>query len=82
MINSKVHWGLARTTLVLPGTVLVFVPAAILWLSRDSPFAADLTSPHHIQFWLASLPAGIGLGLSIWTATLFIKFGDGTPAPA
>lgn len=66
---------------MLPGTVLVFVPAAILWLSCDSRFAAALTSSHRIQFWLASLPAGIGLGLCIWTATLFMKFGNGTPAP-
>ena len=81
MNDPKDHWGLVRTVLLLPGTVLVFVPAAILWMSLDSRSAAALISPHGIQFWLALLAAGMGLGLSVWTSTLFTKFGDGTPAP-
>ena len=75
------HWGLVRTIIVLPGTVLVFIPAAILWAAEDSKFSSRLTTPGQIFFWVALLAASIGLGFSIWTATLFMKFGEGTPAP-
>ena len=75
------HWGLVKTIIVLPGTVLVFIPAFILLITQDSRFAADLVSPAQIRFWLALLPASVGLVLCAWTATLFMKFGTGTPAP-
>ncbi|NOR22417.1 MAG: hypothetical protein GQ476_07025, partial [Candidatus Aminicenantes bacterium] len=32
-------------------------------------------------FWVALVAASIGLGLCIWTVTLFMKFSKGTPAP-
>ena len=50
----KMHLRLVKTVIVLPGTVLVFIPGAIL---------------------LATL------ALSGWAATLFVKLGQGTPAP-
>ena len=75
------HWGLVKTIIVLPGTVLVFVPAVTLLATRDSKFAPKLASSAQVWFWMALLAAGIGLALSVWTATLFMKFGGGTPAP-
>ena len=72
---------LVKTIIVLPGTVLIFVPAIILAISDRSHLADRLFSPHPILFWLALLPAGAGLGLAVWTVKLFLKFGDGTPAP-
>jgi protein-S-isoprenylcysteine O-methyltransferase Ste14 len=73
--------GLVKTIVVLPGTVLIFIPAAILLVTRDSRFAPELTAPAQIWFWLASLAAIIGLALSGWTVTLFMRVGKGTPAP-
>ncbi|MCK5613295.1 isoprenylcysteine carboxylmethyltransferase family protein [Candidatus Pacearchaeota archaeon] len=75
------HWGLVRTLIVLPGTVLVFIPAVILWVAEDSKFSAELTTIGQLPFWLALLAGSIGLGLSVWTVTIFMKFGEGTPAP-
>lgn len=75
------HWGLAKTIIVLPGTVLVFIPAVILLATQDSKFAPELASPARIWFWMALLAASLGLALSVWTARLFIKVGGGTPAP-
>jgi protein-S-isoprenylcysteine O-methyltransferase Ste14 len=75
------HWGLVKTIIVLPGTVLVFIPAAILLVTRDSKFAPKLASPTQIWFWLALLAAIIGLALSGSAVTLFMKLGKGTPAP-
>lgn len=57
------------------------MPTAILWLSHDSRFTAAPVSPGGISFWVGLLLAGAGLALGAWTATLFMKFGDGTPAP-
>jgi protein-S-isoprenylcysteine O-methyltransferase Ste14 len=73
--------GLVKTIIVLPGTVLIFIPGAILLGTRDSQFAPGLTSPTQIWFWLALLAAIIGLALSGWTFALFIRVGKGTPAP-
>jgi protein-S-isoprenylcysteine O-methyltransferase Ste14 len=75
------NWGLIRTIIVLPGNVLVFIPAAILWISERLGYPPKFVTAGQFIFWLAILLASIGLGLCIWTATLFVKFGKGTPAP-
>jgi protein-S-isoprenylcysteine O-methyltransferase Ste14 len=61
--------------------VLVFIPAVILWVAEDSIFSAKLTTAVQFPFWLALLAGSIGLGLSGWTVKIFMKFGEGTPAP-
>jgi protein-S-isoprenylcysteine O-methyltransferase Ste14 len=80
---SKVsmNWRLLKTIIVLPGTVLVFIPVVILLTTRNSKFEPELASPAQIWFWIALLTASVGLALCSWTAALFLKFGGGTPAP-
>ncbi len=75
------NWGLIRSIIVLPGNALVFIPAAILWISERLGYSPKYATAGQFIFWLAILLASIGLGLCIWTATLFVKFGKGTPAP-
>ena len=75
------HWGMVRTIIVLPGTALAFIPAAILLLTKDSSFPPKLATPSQIWFWLALLVAGIGFYLCVSTVKHFIKYGEGTPAP-
>ncbi len=75
------HWALVKTIILLPCTVIVFIPAVILLATQDTKFAPELVSPSQIWFWLALLAASVGLTLSVWTATLFMKLGGGTPAP-
>lgn len=72
---------LVKTIIVLPGTVLVFVPAIILALVHKLNFWDQFVTPDRVLFWLALILACIGLGLAVWTVRLFMKFGDGTPAP-
>jgi len=74
-------WGLLRAILILPGNVLAVIPALVLWLTSDGRFAGQVSSPVQYQFWLALLLLVPGLGLSIWTARLFLAKGEGTPAP-
>lgn len=75
------NWGLVRTIIVLPGTIVVLVPIVILTLTKSSKFSPKLTNPSQVLFWFALLAAIMGIGLSAWSAKLFIKFGNGTPAP-
>ena len=75
------HWGLVKTIILLPGTVLVFIPTIILLTTRDSELAPESVSPPQVWSWMALLAAIVGLALGAWTATLFLKFGEGTPAP-
>ena len=75
------HWGMVRTLILLPGTVLVFIPALIMWVTKDSGFSAALTTAGQLPFWLALFAGSTGLGLSAWTTRIFMTFGDGTPAP-
>lgn len=70
-----------KSIIILPGTVLVFIPAVILLITKDSGFHHNITSPDQIRFWLALLISAIGLTFSFWTAMLFRKIGKGTPAP-
>ena len=75
------HLELVKTIILLPGTVIIFIPAALLLVTQNSKLAPGLASPSQIWFWLALLAAIIGLVLSGWTVALFMKFGEGTPAP-
>ena len=79
--DTALHWRVVRTIILLPGTVLLFIPAIILMLTADSRFPPKLIRPSQICFWLALLAAGIGAVLCVWTANLFTKYDDGTPAP-
>ena len=72
---------LIKTIIILPGTVLVFIPGAILWLLADSPAAiapAGLAQP---RFWIGIILAAAGLVFAVWTVRLFLTAGEGTPAP-
>jgi protein-S-isoprenylcysteine O-methyltransferase Ste14 len=80
-VKLNLNWRLVKTIIALPGTVLVFVPAFILIIANHLNFSHELLTPDQILFWLALITAGAGLALAIWTVRLFMKFGDGTPAP-
>ena len=67
--------------LLVPGTVLVFVPVLILWLFADDPGALDLASTDHYRFYVGILIGVIGLAVSIWSMRLFSTIGNGTPVP-
>ena len=74
-------WELLKTVIILPGTVLVFVPVAIIITTYNSRFSFDLIGPGRLLFWPALAAAFLGLALATWTVILFTKFGQGTPAP-
>lgn len=74
-------WPMARAIIMLPGTALVFVPAAILWATAGSAWAAAPTSYRDWECWLALLLLFSGLALAAWTVRLFLTLGEGTPAP-
>lgn len=70
------RWLLAVVT--LPGTVVVLVPAVILWLSRAS---FSLARPPGARFLAGLAVLACGLGVGIWSMGLFARVGKGTPAP-
>ena len=73
---------LIKAIIILPGTALVYVPALIIWLTRNTAYAASF-APVSAITWLAGLPFAIaGIVLMLWTMRLFaVKGGGGTPAP-
>ena len=73
-------WRLLRTIVALPGTALVFVPAVIVYATRNTAAAAPAT-PGLPLFWLGLAAAVCGLPLMIWTVRMFVTIGKGTPAP-
>jgi protein-S-isoprenylcysteine O-methyltransferase Ste14 len=75
------HWGLIKAIIILPGTVLIFVPTAILLLADGTGFAADFQTPAEFTFYAAGILFAAGGYLSIRTVSLFTAFGEGTPAP-
>ena len=72
---------LMRTIVILPGTALVFVPAAILWATAGTIWAGALAGPADPELWIGMVLLLPGLGLAAWTSRLFITIGEGTPAP-
>lgn len=72
---------LLRAIVILPGNVLVVVPALVLWLSGWRPVAWQATPVAFGTLALAVVLAGTGLTLMVGTVGLFVRRGKGTPAP-
>lgn len=74
-------WKMLSAILLLPGNVLVVIPALLLWATKDTRFSWQYSQPQDYQFWFGILLALPGIGMSIWTSRLFLTKGEGTPAP-
>lgn len=69
-------WRMLKPVLALPGTVIVLVPAILLW-TTDS-----LNGPAHpLALAIGCVAAAVGVSVAVWTSRLFITVGEGTPAP-
>ena len=81
-VASVGHWRQARAIALLPGTVTVAVPAAIL-IAGDGPeigWGLDgVAAVCPVLLGLALIAAGVALW--IWTVRLFARIGKGTLAP-
>lgn len=75
------NWPMIRTILILPGTVLVYVPVIIYWLTDGTEWGFNAAGYCQVAFWLAIVCFLISLPLMIGSSRLFVLFGDGTPAP-
>lgn len=71
----------ALALLVLPGTVLVFVPWAASILAAGTPFDGDVPGWQDANAWAGTLLFALGFALAGWTNRLFLFRGEGTPAP-
>ena len=72
---------LIKAIIVLPGTALVYVPGAILWLVTELGLdlaPARLAPP---RLWIGLVLGTSGFALAVWTVSLFRFVGEGTPAP-
>jgi protein-S-isoprenylcysteine O-methyltransferase Ste14 len=72
---------LLRALLILPGNVLVVVPALLLWLSGWRPAAWSASPATLGALALGVALAGLGFTLMVRTVRLFVRRGKGTPAP-
>ena len=70
-----------RAIIVLPGTVLIVIPGAILWISSTVSGSLEPATPAQPAFWIGVLLAVPGLVLASWTISLFFVSGRGTLAP-
>ena len=72
---------LIKAIVILPGTALVYIPGAMLWLVAESGAAISLAGLARPRFWFALVLGVSGLALAVWTVRLFRTVGEGTPAP-
>lgn len=76
---GHMFWRMAKTILILPGTALIYVPLLIQWVSGGWPFGPAMGGS--LGWALAAILAVPAVLLAVWTVKLFIREGDGTPAP-
>jgi protein-S-isoprenylcysteine O-methyltransferase Ste14 len=74
-------WRLFRVILVLPGTVTVLVPGLLVLATQGTRVAVAPAGPWDPAFWGALPALGLGLILGVTTVRLFVRHGEGTPAP-
>lgn len=74
-------WRVVKSVLILPCTALIIIPGIIQWAAAGSAYAGAPASPGQFQFWAGFTALGAGLFLAIWTVSLFVRVGEGTPAP-
>jgi protein-S-isoprenylcysteine O-methyltransferase Ste14 len=80
MMNKQAEF--LKAILILPGTVLIFIPGVLLYLERPVYLFGGLVFPEaFIPLALAAVLIGGGFLLALKTVTLFITVGEGTPAP-
>ena len=72
---------LIKAIVILPGTALVYIPGAMLWLVAESGAAISLAGLARPRFWFALVLGASGLALAVWMVRLFRTVGEGTPAP-
>lgn len=70
-----------KALVLLPGTVLILVPAVILAFTGFRAGFAEPTLAGIIFFWAGLSCAAAGLVLAVWCVALFLRRGRGTPAP-
>lgn len=70
-------WRILKSILILPGTVLVTVPAILLWLTPMWSWPT-WSAP---STWIALVLGLPAIALAAWTVRLFTTAGRGTPAP-
>ncbi len=70
-----------QALIVLPGTVLILVPAVILAFTGGEAHFTEPTLVGILLFWAGLACAAAGLVLAVWCMTLFVRRGRGTPAP-
>ena len=73
---------LIKAIVILPGTALIYVPALIILLTQNTPYAASFP-PSATITWMTGLAFSVtGLTLMYWKMKIFNnKGGGGTPAP-
>ena len=72
---------LLRAVIALPGTVVVLVPCLLLYLTDTSGGGLPPPSAPPGVLAVAGLLAACGLAFAVWTVSLFVRSGRGTPAP-
>ena len=70
-----------KAVILLPGTGLVLVPATILFFTGDGARTTTPTLTGLVCFWAGLVSAAAGIALAVWSMALFLKIGQGTPAP-
>ena len=72
---------LIKAIVILPGTALVYVPGALLWLAAETRADMSPAGVAQSRFWIGLVLLALGLVFAIWTVRLFVITGKGTPAP-
>jgi protein-S-isoprenylcysteine O-methyltransferase Ste14 len=73
---------LVKAVILLPLNATVFIPALLVYLEGETiPGWAGGALPKAVSLFAGCLLIGLGISLAVHTASLFFKFGEGTPAP-
>ena len=75
-------WQHIKAVIVLPFTVLIVIPAVILYFTADGGMALRCPAPWNVLMLVGTaIASSVGLALFVATVALFGRIGRGTLAP-
>ena len=81
MLNASQLRTFVIGVLLVPGSVLVYIPFALMWFVSEDRNSYEPSGVDQLRVYLGVLLFVLGIAVATWSMRLFATLGNGTPVP-